>query len=114
VPKIFKDVQKENVTASEVSRANDEGKPERSAFAARAKKSALRKTAAKKSTRRRKQATAKSRANSKHSAPSDEQIRLRAYFIAEKRAQLSLPGDIHSDWLEARRQLFEEAGTPLS
>jgi hypothetical protein len=114
VPKKFKDVQKESVTASEVSRANDEGKPERSAFAARAKKSVLRKTAAKKSTRRRKQATAKSRANSEHSAPSDEQIRLRAYFIAEKRAQLSLPGDIHSDWLEARRQLFEEAGTPLS
>jgi DUF2934 family protein len=48
------------------------------------------------------------------SVPSDEQIRLRAYFIAEKRAQQLLPGDTHSDWLEARRQLLEEAGLSLS
>ena len=46
--------------------------------------------------------------------PSDEQIRTRAYFIAERRAQLSIRGDHHSDWLEAKRQLFEEAGLPLS
>jgi hypothetical protein len=41
--------------------------------------------------------------------PSDEQIRLRAYFIAERRHKLSLPGDSNHDWIEARRQLIEEA-----
>jgi hypothetical protein len=40
--------------------------------------------------------------------PSDEQIRLRAYFIAERRLQLSLPGDSNDDWIEARRQLLAE------
>jgi hypothetical protein len=42
--------------------------------------------------------------------PSDDQIRLRAYFIAERRIQLSLEGDSARDWLEAKRQLLEEAG----
>jgi hypothetical protein len=41
--------------------------------------------------------------------PSDDEIRLRAYFIAERRIQLSLPGDSDHDWIEARRQLLEEA-----
>jgi hypothetical protein len=41
--------------------------------------------------------------------PTDEQIRLRAYFIAERRHKLSLPGDSSHDWIEARRQLIEEA-----
>lgn len=41
--------------------------------------------------------------------PTDEQIRLRAYFIAERRHKLSLPGDSNHDWIEARRQLIEEA-----
>ena len=40
---------------------------------------------------------------------SDEDIRIRAYFIAEQRALSGLAGDSASDWLEARRQLFEEA-----
>jgi hypothetical protein len=40
--------------------------------------------------------------------PSDEQIRLRAYFIAERRLRLSLPGDSNDDWIEARRQLVAE------
>ena len=36
---------------------------------------------------------------------------MRAYFIAESRARLSISQVIrHSDWIEARRQLFEEAG----
>ena len=43
-------------------------------------------------------------------AISDEDIRLRAYFIAEKRIQLGLPGDSDHDWLEAHRQLQAEAG----
>ena len=41
--------------------------------------------------------------------PSDDEIRLRAYFIAERRHKLSLPGDSNDDWIEARRQLIEEA-----
>jgi hypothetical protein len=41
--------------------------------------------------------------------PSDEEIRIRAYFIAERRIQLSLQGDSDHDWIEARRQLVEEA-----
>jgi len=42
--------------------------------------------------------------------PSDEAIRLRAYFISERRRRLALPGDAESDWLEAKRQLLSEAG----
>jgi hypothetical protein len=41
--------------------------------------------------------------------PSDDDIRLRAYFLAERRMKLSLPGDSDHDWIEARRQLLEEA-----
>jgi hypothetical protein len=41
-------------------------------------------------------------------AASDEQIRLRAYFISERRRRFGLPGDADSDWLEARRQLLSE------
>jgi hypothetical protein len=41
--------------------------------------------------------------------PTDEQIRLRAYFLAELRHKLSLAGDSNHDWIEARRQLIEEA-----
>jgi hypothetical protein len=36
-------------------------------------------------------------------------IALRAYFIAEKRQKLGLPGDSTSDWVEAERQLHAEA-----
>jgi hypothetical protein len=46
--------------------------------------------------------------------PSDEEIRIRAYFIAERRIQLSLQGDSAHDWIEARRQLIEEAGLASS
>jgi len=42
--------------------------------------------------------------------PSDEAIRLRAYFISERRHRFALPGDADSDWLEAKRQLLSEAG----
>jgi hypothetical protein len=46
--------------------------------------------------------------------PSDEEIRIRAYFIAERRIQLSLQGDSAHDWIEARRQLVEEANRTAS
>ena len=42
--------------------------------------------------------------------PSDEAIRLRSYFISERRRRFALPGDAESDWLEAKRQLLSEAG----
>jgi hypothetical protein len=41
--------------------------------------------------------------------PSDEAIRLRAYFISERRRRFALPGDADSDWLEAKRQLLSDA-----
>jgi hypothetical protein len=40
---------------------------------------------------------------------SEDEIRLRAYFIAERRMREGLPGDSGHDWLEARRQLAAEA-----
>jgi hypothetical protein len=42
--------------------------------------------------------------------PTDEQIRIRAYFIAERRHRLALAGNADSDWLEAKRQLLSEIG----
>lgn len=39
-------------------------------------------------------------------------ISLRAYFIAEKRMAAGLPGGPHEDWLEAERQLMAEAAVP--
>src|SRR3954469_9970748 len=43
--------------------------------------------------------------------PTHEQIRIRAYFIAERRHRLALPGNADSDWIEAKRQLQAEAGS---
>ena len=64
----------------------------------------------KKTIRASKSATSK-KASSPVSArePSDEEIRIRAYFIAERRIQLSLEGDSAHDWIEAKRQLIEES-----
>ena len=47
-------------------------------------------------------------AASETAEPSDADIRLRAYFIAERRVQLALQGDPARDWIEARQQLIEE------
>jgi hypothetical protein len=41
---------------------------------------------------------------------SDEDIRIRAYFISEQRKQSGVAGNSAHDWLEACRQLQEEAG----
>jgi hypothetical protein len=41
--------------------------------------------------------------------PSEDAVRLRAYFISERRRRFALPGDAESDWLEAKRQLLTEA-----
>ena len=40
----------------------------------------------------------------------DETIRLRAYFISERRRRFGLPGNAESDWIEAKRQLLFEGG----
>ncbi len=37
-----------------------------------------------------------------------DDIALRAYFVSEKRRAAGLPGDEHSDWIEAERQLLAE------
>ena len=40
---------------------------------------------------------------------SDDDIRIRAYFIAEQRVREGRPGSSDNDWLEACRQLQDEA-----
>ncbi|MGB8166170.1 MAG: DUF2934 domain-containing protein [Chthoniobacteraceae bacterium] len=40
---------------------------------------------------------------------SQEDVALRAYFIAERRQAAGLAGDAHQDWIEAERQLASEA-----
>ena len=64
--------------------------------------------AAKKTTALRKPATA---SKARALAVTTDDIALRAYFIAEKRRQLGLPGDEHQDWLDAESQLVAESGT---
>jgi hypothetical protein len=41
--------------------------------------------------------------------PTDEEIRMRAYFISERRRRFGLAGDANSDWIEAKRQLLSES-----
>jgi hypothetical protein len=41
---------------------------------------------------------------------SNDDVALRAYYIAEKRQAQGHPGDTHSDWIEAERQLRHEHG----
>jgi hypothetical protein len=75
--------------------------------ATRAKK---KKTAAAKKPSTRKPTTSAAKpATSRPVEPTDDEIRIRAYFLAERRHQLSLPGDSAHDWIEARRQLIEES-----
>ena len=51
--------------------------------------------------------TAKSRARKKEQLNA-EQVALHAYFIAERRRTLGLPGDQTSDWVQAERELLSE------
>jgi Protein of unknown function (DUF2934) len=39
----------------------------------------------------------------------NDDVALRAYFIAEKRHKAGIPGDAHQDWIEAERQLLAES-----
>ena len=70
------------------------------------------KPAAKKARSPRKKAsTPKTPVAKKGKSPvSDEAIRVRAYFIAQQREHVGIPGDANSDWIEARRQLLAELG----
>lgn len=84
--------------------------PKKKAGSAAAKPKAKKPADKKTATARARSSAQKSSSASAVREPSDEEIRLRAYFLAERRHQLSLPGDSAHDWIEARRQLIEEAG----
>jgi Protein of unknown function (DUF2934) len=53
--------------------------------------------------------TAKSRARKKAMEQlNKDHVALHAYFIAERRRKLELPGDQTSDWLQAEQELLSE------
>src|SRR5882724_13197583 len=53
--------------------------------------------------------TAKSRAGKNAMEQlNEEQVALHAYFIAERRRKLGMPGDETSDWVQAERELLSE------
>jgi hypothetical protein len=83
-----------NGTTAESFPAEAAAEPTRAIKPATARKPAVRKPASPKS-------------KSVHFTQDD--VALRAYFIAEKRQKLGLQGDAHSDWLEAERQLRAES-----
>jgi hypothetical protein len=95
-------------TQSEISSGSAPASPEPEMDSARPRRTSgtkkVRTTAAKKRTVARKTKSAAP------VQPSDEEIRLRAYFISERRRRFDLPGDASADWLEAKRQLLSEAG----
>ena len=104
MPKKTKTVANQAEVVSEPPSAADESRIEKAPRRAssKARKKAPQAAAAKK--------TALSKSTAAGSQPTDEQIRLRAYFISERRHRLRLPGDASSDWLEAKRQLLSETG----
>jgi Protein of unknown function (DUF2934) len=99
----------ENKPADDASAQSSNGKT--NATAPKKKSRAAVASAKKKKSETPKKPAAKKAAPASKPAiePTDEQIRLRAYFLAELRHKLSLPGDSNHDWIEARRQLIEEA-----
>jgi hypothetical protein len=103
VPKKTKNIQSKNQAPPEAGGAPSEVKPRR---APRPRRGA---------TSRKKPTTDGTKISMPPEAggltePSDDAIRLRAYFISERRRRFALPGDAESDWLEAKRQLLSEAG----
>ena len=94
----------DSAVANESETAAPKKKARSAAARPKAKKPAAKKSATASATAK------KAAADSSVREPSDDEIRLRAYFLAERRLQLSLPGDSAHDWIEARRQLIEEAG----
>ena len=70
-----------------------------------AKKSVHRKAGSRSTT---KTEVSESKAREKMDAQlGNEQVALRAYFIGERRRKLGFPGET-SDWVEAKREIFEE------
>jgi Protein of unknown function (DUF2934) len=55
-----------------------------------------------------KQPDSSSKSQQTNTEPSDDAVRLRAYFIFERRRRFALPGNAESDWIEAKRQLLAE------
>jgi len=110
VPKKTKIVQDENEEPIEPSALSAEAKidkmtPRRPPTSRKSDKPARKKSATARKTKMPKEQT-----GIRTAAPSDEAIRLRAYFISERRRRFALPGDAESDWLEAKRQLVSETG----
>jgi hypothetical protein len=111
VPKKSKIVQSKNLAPPEAGGSTPDVKPTKAPRARRAATSRKRS-----GSREKKIATAqKEKVSMPPEAggpvePSDDQIRLRAYFISERRRRFALPGDAESDWLEAKRQLLSESG----
>jgi len=109
VPKKTKTVQGKNEEPIELSSLSAQAKidkvtPRRTTTNRKNGKPARKKIATARKTKM------KARTGMNTAAPSDEEIRLRAYFISERRRRFALPGDASSDWLEARRQLLSESG----
>jgi hypothetical protein len=97
-------------TAAPIETAPEPKKPAAKKTAAKkptATKAAAKKSATKKSG---KKVPAKATAPKRRTGPSDEQIRIRAYFIAERRMQMALDGDPANDWIQARQELIAELG----
>jgi len=113
VPKKPKDLQKKEDAASTQSAAGMAAKPEASKPKSAKRKSPGKRTRKAPAPRKKPSAKAGQKAAA-HPEPSSDEIRQRAYFISERRAQLSLPADASADWLEARRQLLAEAGIQVS
>jgi hypothetical protein len=110
VPKKTKSVQDENERPIEPSPLSAEAKIDKVTPSRASTSRKNGKPARKQSATARKTKTPKERTGLRTTAPSDEEIRLRAYFISERRRRFGLPGDASSDWLEAKRQLLSESG----
>jgi len=109
VPKKRKTVQDENSRSKANGSSLADNKIDK-------KHSRVRSTTTKRSEPAKKTATnakaAKGSKPARVTEPSDEAIRTRAYFIAERRHRLELSGDANTDWIEARRQLVSETAPP--
>jgi Protein of unknown function (DUF2934) len=116
VSTISNTVPKKQKTPKKSAAAENHDSAEGSPKAARSESSApaknrklAEKTSSRKGAAPRPAKVRKTPAKSAFAEPTPEQIQLRAYFISEHRHRHGTPGDHHSDWLEARRQLMIEA-----
>ena len=57
--------------------------------------------------------TSRRRPEAKPPVITDKQVRLRAYEIYLARGRVTGPGDQLSDWLQAKQELYAEAGHPM-